>query len=236
MVDPGETNRTGADDMKFLDGDTVGSAVNGTVDPGLKEAPSKLELTRRLAPADYLIDPQTRRRSACSRPEAEPDRTDTVDGATVKHYTQTSVADIANKGTDVTDMFDIKVEGTVATATAKPDYLKTLKGMRKGLQLTLLVPYTVNFADGKARPGCARTSAGSRADEVTFCTSPDGKELTNKGSQTVNGQTEPTNKPKICGYVPPVKKDVIAESSQGRAARRAWTARSSTRARRSSTS
>lgn len=40
VVDPGETNRTGADDMKFLDGDTVGSAVNGTVDPGLKEAPS----------------------------------------------------------------------------------------------------------------------------------------------------------------------------------------------------
>ena len=58
-----------------------------------------------------------------------------------------------NKGTDVTDMFDIKVEGTVATATAKPDYLKTLKGMRKGLQLTLLVPFTVNFADGK---GAAR--------------------------------------------------------------------------------
>lgn len=147
--------------------------------------------------------------------EAEPDRTDTVDGATVKHYTQTSVADIANKGTDVTDMFDIKVEGTVATATAKPDYLKTLKGMRKGLQLTLLVPFTVNFADGKGAARVREDFGRKPGDEVTFCTSPDGKELTNKGSQTVNGQTEPTNKPKICGYVPPVKKDVIAESSQG---------------------
>ena len=215
VVDPGETNRTGADDMKFLDGDTVGSAVNGTVDPGLKEAPSKLELTDDWAAADYLVDPQDASKIRVFAAEAEPDRTDTVDGATVKHYMRTSVADIANKGTDVTDMFDIKVEGTVATATAKPDYLKTLKGMRKGLQLTLLVPFTVNFADGKGAARVREDFGRKPGDEVTFCTSPDGKELTNKGSQTVNGQTEPTNKPKICGYVPPVKKDVIAESSQG---------------------
>ena len=108
VVDPGETNRTGADDMKFLDGDTVGSAVNGTVDPGLKEAPAKLELTDDWAAADYLVDPQDASKIRVFAAEAEPDRTDTVDGATVKHYTQTSVADIANKGTDVTDMFDIK--------------------------------------------------------------------------------------------------------------------------------
>ena len=215
VVDPGETNRTGADNMKFLDGDTVGSAVNGTVDPGLKEAPSKLELTDDWAAADYLVDPQDASKIRVFAAEAEPDRTDTVDGATVKHYTQTSVADIANKGTDVTDMFDIKVEGTVATATAKAGYLTTLKGMRKGLQLTLLVPFTVNFADGKGAARVREDFGRKPGDEVTFCTSPDGKELTNKGSQTVNGQTEPTNKPKICGYVPPVKKDVIAESSQG---------------------
>lgn len=215
VVDPGETNKTGADDMKFLDGDTVGSAVNGTVDPGLKEAPAKLELTDDWAAADYLVDPQDASKIRVFAAEAEPDRTDTVDGATVKHYTQTSVADIANKGTDVTDMFDIKVEGTVATATAKPDYLKTLKGMRKGLQLTLLVPFTVNFADGKGAARVREDFGRKPGDEVTFCTSPDGKELTNKGSQTVNGQTEPTNEPKICGYVPPVRKDVIAESSQG---------------------
>ena len=215
VVDPGETNRTGADDMKFLDGDTVGSAVNGTVDPGLKEAPAKLELTDDWAAADYLVDPQDASKVRVFAAEAEPDRADTVDGATVQHYTRTSVADIANKGTDVTDMFDIKIEGTVATATAKAGYLKTLKGMRKGLQLTLLVPFTVNFADGKGAAQVREDFGRQPGDEVTFCTSPDGKELTNKGSQTVNGQTEPTNEPKICGYVPPVRKDVIAESSQG---------------------
>lgn len=217
VVDPGETNRTGADDMKFLDGDTVGSAVNGTVDPGLKEAPAKLELTDDWAAADYLVDPQDASKVRVFAAEAGPDRADTVDGVTVQHYTRTSVADIANKGTgtDVTDMFDIKVEGTVATATAKAGYLKTLKGMRKGLQLTLLVPFTVNFADGKGAAQVREDFGRQPGDEVTFCTSPDGKGLTNKGSQTVNGQTEPTNEPKICGYVPPVRKDVIAESSQG---------------------
>ena len=215
VVDPGETNRTGADDMKFLDGDTVGSAVNGTVDPGLKEAPAKLELTDDWAAADYLVDPQDASKVRVFAAEAEADRTDTVDGATVKHYTRTSVADIANKGTDVTDKFDIKVEGTVATATAKAGYLATLKGMKKGLQLTLLVPFTVNFANGKGAARVREDFGRQPGDEVTFCTSPDGKELTNKGSQTVNGQTLPTNEPKICGYVPPVRKDVIAESSQG---------------------
>ena len=215
VVDPGETNRTGADDMKFLDGDTVGSAVNGTVDPDLKEAPAKLELTDDWAAADYLVDPQDASKVRVFAAEAEADRTDTVDGATVKHYTRTSVADIANKGTDVTDKFDIKVEGTVATATAKAGYLATLKGMKKGLQLTLLVPFTVNFANGKGAARVREDFGRQPGDEVTFCTSPDGKELTNKGSQTVNGQTLPTNEPKICGYVPPVRKDVIAESSQG---------------------
>ncbi|RBP98696.1 hypothetical protein, partial [Bifidobacterium xylocopae] len=39
--------------------------------------------------------------------------------------------------------------------------------------------------------------------------------LKNKGSETVNNQETPTNEPKICGYVPPVRKDVVSEASQG---------------------
>ncbi|MDE5641529.1 MAG: LPXTG cell wall anchor domain-containing protein, partial [Bifidobacterium castoris] len=35
------------------------------------------------------------------------------------------------------------------------------------------------------------------------------------GSQTINTQTEPTNEPWICGWVPPVVKDVVSEASQG---------------------
>ncbi|RBP98889.1 hypothetical protein CRD59_06840 [Bifidobacterium xylocopae] len=39
--------------------------------------------------------------------------------------------------------------------------------------------------------------------------------MKNKGSETVNNQETPTNEPKICGYVPPVRKDVVSEASQG---------------------
>ena len=31
----------------------------------------------------------------------------------------------------------------------------------------------------------------------------------------MNNHTEPTNEPQICGYVPPVKKDVVSEGSEG---------------------
>ena len=53
-------------------------------------------------------------------------------------------------------------------------------------------------------------------DEITFCTAgKNGAELTNAGLQTINTHTVETNEPKVCGYVPPVVKDVVGESSQG---------------------
>lgn len=52
-------------------------------------------------------------------------------------------------------------------------------------------------------------------DELVFCTNPDGSDLLNVGSVTVNKQGRDINLPKICGYVPPVKKDVVSEASQG---------------------
>ncbi|KFI90325.1 adhesin isopeptide-forming adherence domain protein, partial [Bifidobacterium saguini DSM 23967] len=221
VVDPDETNATGADGMKFLDGDTVGSAVNGTVDPDLIEAPTKLELADDWSAADYLVDVRAASEIRVYAKQAEPDSTATVDGGTVKHYTKTSVADIANTGEDVTSMFDITVEGTKAVASAKPEYLKTLKGMGKGLQVTMIVPFTVNFANGKGAEQVRKDFGKAAGDELTFCTNPtegkdhNGPALTNKGSETVNGQTVATNEPKICGWVPKVKKDVLAESSQG---------------------
>ncbi|NEL99711.1 phage tail protein, partial [Escherichia coli] len=67
-----------------------------------------------------------------------------------------------------------------------------------------------------------REDFGKQAgDELTFCADPNASgnpadtTLTNKGSQTVNGQTVETNEPWICGYVPPVEKDVIGEASEG---------------------
>jgi adhesin isopeptide-forming family sspB-C2 type protein/fimbrial isopeptide formation D2 family protein/LPXTG-motif cell wall-anchored protein len=132
---------------------------------------------------------------------------------------QSSVTDIVNKGRDVTDQFDITLKGTTVTATAKAGYLASVKGLAKPKQLTLLVPGKVNFANGRGA-GQVRADFGKQAgDELTFCTNPatvdGGAKLTNAGSQTVNTQTKQTNEPNICGYVPPVKKDVVAEASQG---------------------
>lgn len=220
VIDPDETNSTGADKNVFLDGDTVGSAVNATVDPDLAQAPSNFQITDDWTAADYLVDAQDASKVKVYAKAADADQTETVDGKTVHHYTKTSVADIANTGEDVTSMFDIKMEGTKATATAKPEYLAKLKGMEKGLQVTLLVPFTVDFANGKGAEQVRKDFGKQPGDELTFCETPGtddqpGAKLTNKGAETVNGQTEPTNEPYICGYLPPVKKDVIGEGSEG---------------------
>lgn len=127
-----------------------------------------------------------------------------------------SVSDIANRGRDITDQWDITIDGTVVTATTKASYLTGLKDLEKARQITMLVPGRANYANG-AGAGQVRDDFGIEADdEITFCTAgKNGAELTNAGSQTINTHTVETNEPKVCGYVPPVVKDVVGESSQG---------------------
>ena len=208
VVDPSRTNSTGADEHVFLDGDKVAGVVNGTVDPHLIDAPNSFVLTDDWSASEYLVDQDGRDRIRVYEAQAAPG----ADG----HYRQTSVNDIAAKGRDVTDQFEITVSGSRAVAKAKPAYLAKLKNMGQGLQVTMLVPFTVNFANGKGAAQARKDHNRKPGDELTFC-SPDGSapQFTNKGSEQVNGQTVATNQPKICGYVPPVKKDVVSEASQG---------------------
>lgn len=105
---------------------------------------------------------------------------------------------------------------SVVTATTKASYLTWLKDLEKARQITMLVPGRANYANG-AGAGQVRDDFGIEADdEITFCTAgKNGAELTNAGSQTINTHTVETNEPKVCGYVPPVVKDVVGESSQG---------------------
>ncbi|MFT8443405.1 MAG: LPXTG cell wall anchor domain-containing protein [Bifidobacterium aquikefiri] len=206
VIDPSKSNQTGADTETFLDGDMVGSVVNGTVAANLIQAPSKLTLTDDWAKADYIFDAA----------DVSKIRVYEADASSEK---QSSVADIANTGTDVTDQFTITVNGTTATATAKAGYLTSLKGLAKAQQITLLIPGTINFANGGGAKQVRSDFGKNAGDELTFCTNPsnvnDGAGLTNAGSETVNTQSEDTNEPEICGYVPPVTKDVLAEASQG---------------------
>ena len=201
VIDPQETNKTGGDSHTYLDGDKVGSVVNGTVGRNLIQEPSKLTLTDDWTAADYIFDADTKNIRVYEA-DAGTDR-------------ESSVSDIVNTGKDVTDRFDITVQGTKAAAKAKASYLKGLKGLKNPKQVTLLIPGTVNFADGKGAAQVRKDFGRNAGDELAFCTDPNGKSLTNSGSETVNKHTEPTNEPQICGYVPPAKKDVVSEASQG---------------------
>ena len=201
VIDPQETNKTGGDSHTYLDGDKVGSVVNGTIGKNLIQAPKKLVLTDDWTAADYIFDADTQNIRVYEA-EAGTDR-------------ESSVSDIVNTGKDVTDQFDITVQGTKATATAKTSYLKGLKGLKNPKQVTLLIPGKINFADGKGAAQVRKDYGKAAGDELTFCAAPTGKNLTNSGSETVNNHTEPTNEPSICGYVPPAKKDVVSEGSQG---------------------
>ena len=201
VIDPQETNKTGGDAHTYLDGDKVGSVVNGTVGRNLIQAPKQFTLTDDWTAADYIFDADTKN----IRVYEATDGTDR----------ESSVSDIVNTGRDVTDQFDITVQGTKATATANASYLKGLKKLKNPKQVTLLIPGRINFADGKGAAQVRDDFGENAGDELTFCTAPNGKNLTNGGSETVNNHTEPTNEPQICGYIPPVKKDVVSEASQG---------------------
>ena len=201
VIDPQETNKTGGDSHTYLDGDKVGSVVNGTVGKNLIQAPKKLTLTDDWTAADYIFDADT--------------KTIRVYEADAGTDRESSVSDIVNTGKDVTDQFDITVDGTKATAKAKASYLKGLKGLKTPKQVTLLIPGRINFADGKGAAQVRKDFGRNAGDELAFCTDPNGKSLTNSGSETVNNHTEPTNEPQICGYVPPVQKDVVSEGSEG---------------------
>jgi adhesin isopeptide-forming family sspB-C2 type protein/fimbrial isopeptide formation D2 family protein len=203
VIDPDETNATGADQNRFLDGERVASVVNGTISAHLIDTPTAFELTDDWAKADYIFDADDVSAVRVYMAEAQSDR-------------ESSVSDIANKGTDVTSQFDITIEGTKAVATMKDEYLKGLQGLEHHRQYSLLVPGKINFANGGGAEQVRKDAGREPGAEVDFCTVPgtDAK-LTNAGSQTVNGHTVPTNEPWICGYVPPVVKDVVSESSQG---------------------
>ena len=206
VIDPEHTNATGADKNVFLDGDKVASVVNGVISADLIDAPTKFELADDWTKADYIFDADTKGIKVFMKDAPS--------------NTASSVYDIVNKGTDVTNQFDIKVDGTKTTVSMKQDALKTLKGLKAHRQYTLLIPGQVNFANGKGAAQVRKDFGKQPGDEVTFCESAGQGEggnhrLTNSGMQAVNGDTRPTNEPEICGYVPPVKKDVIGEASQG---------------------
>ena len=215
VIDPDKTNHAtdkdgnvSGDDQTFLDGVELGSVVNGQVPANLAETPTKLVLYDDWTASDYIVDPQ--------------------DISTVRVYakdvddtSKSTIQDIARTGEDVTRYFTITYDNTdltkanKCTATAKTEYLATLLNLKKGKQITLVIPMTTNYAYGKGAEQVRKDYGANDGDEIVMTNAPDGKPFTNVAGETLGGSDVKTNVPWIHGYIPPVKKDVLAAKDEG---------------------
>lgn len=214
VIDPSKTNHAtdkdgnvSGDNQTFLDGAELGSVVNGQVPANLAESPSKLVLYDDWTNSNYLVDPE-----ALSGVRVyESDVTDT---------SKSTVQDIVRAGKDVTKYFTIAYDSTdltqasKCTATAKKEYLDNLRNLAKGKQITLVIPMRANYANGKGAEQVRKDYGVGDGDEVVMTNDQNGKPFTNIAGEIVGGSAVETNVPWIHGYVPPVKKDVLAAADE----------------------
>lgn len=196
-VDPTKSDKVGGDDKYYRLGDEVAAVISGTLPTGLGRVP-EIAWTDDFANVDSILD----LKDTSSIKVYEQDTTDEANA---------SVNDLNKTGRDVTDQFDITAEGTKVTVSAKDSYEAAQKDLKTAKQISVVIPFDVNFDTVKLLESYGK----AEGDELNTCADPKGDDLDNKGGQTVGGSTVDTNTPKICVTVPPIHKQVIAESSQG---------------------
>ena len=196
-VDPAKSDKVGGDDKYYRLGDEVAAVISGTLPTGLGRVP-EIAWTDDFANVDSILD----LKDTSNIKVYEQDTTDEANA---------SVNDLNKTGRDVTDQFDITAEGTKVTVSAKDSYEAAQKDLKTAKQISVVIPFDVNFDTVKLLESYGK----SEGDELNTCVDPKGDDLDNKGGQTVGGSTVDTNTPKICVTVPPIHKQVIAESSQG---------------------
>lgn len=196
-VDPAKSDKVGGDDKYYRLGDEVAAVISGTLPTGLGRVP-EIAWTDDFANVDSILD----LKDTSNIKVYEQDTTDEANA---------SVNDLNKTGRDVTDQFDITAEGTKVTVSAKDSYEAAQKDLKTAKQISVVIPFDVNFDTVKLLESYGK----AEGDELNTCADPKGDDLDNKGGQTVGGSTVDTNTPKICVTVPPIHKQVIAESSQG---------------------
>lgn len=196
-VDPTKSDKVGGDDKYYRLGDEVAAVISGTLPTGLGRVP-EIAWTDDFANVDSILD----LKDTSNIKVYEQDTTDEANA---------SVNDLNKTGKDVTDQFDITAEGTKVTVSAKDSYEAAQKDLKTAKQISVVIPFDVNFDTVKLLESYGK----AEGDELNTCADPKGDDLDNKGGQTVGGSTVDTNTPKICVTVPPIHKQVIAESSQG---------------------
>ena len=196
-VDPTKSDKVGGDDKYYRLGDEVAAVISGTLPTGLGRVP-EIAWTDDFANVDSILD----LKDTSNIKVYEQDTTDEANA---------SVNDLNKTGKDVTDQFDITAEGTKVTVSAKDSYEAAQKDLKTAKQISVVIPFDVNLDTVKLLESYGK----AEGDELNTCADPKGDDLDNKGGQTVGGSTVDTNTPKICVTVPPIHKQVIAESSQG---------------------
>lgn len=196
-VDPAKSDKVGGDDKYYRLGDEVAAVISGTLPTGLGRVP-EIAWTDDFANVDSILD----LKDTSNIKVYEQDTTDEANAG---------VNDLNKTGRDVTDQFDITAEGTKVTVSAKDEYEAAQKDLKTAKQISVVIPFDVNFDTVKLLESYGK----AEGDELNTCADPKGDDLDNKGGQTVGGSTVDTNTPKICVTVPPIHKQVIAESSQG---------------------
>ena len=196
-VDPTKSDKVGGDDKYYRLGDEVAAVISGTLPTGLGRVP-EIAWTDDFANVDSILD----LKDTSNIKVYEQDTTDEANAG---------VNDLNKTGRDVTDQFDITAEGTKVTVSAKDSYEAAQKDLETAKQISVVIPFDVNFDTVKLLESYGK----AEGDELNTCVDPKGDDLDNKGGQTVGGSTVDTNTPKICVTVPPIHKQVIAESSQG---------------------
>lgn len=178
VIDAKHTNTTGADTQTILDGDKLGSVVNGSLGENLGDSLDTFTLSDDYTAADYLWDPDMSDVHVYAAPIPE------------ASTTVSSVDDIITKGTDATSQFTIQQAGTTITATMTSQALAAARSLATPMQYTLLIGGKANYANGKGAAQ-VRADAGKKAtDEVEFCADPttgaalNSHGLKNKGSES----------------------------------------------------
>ena len=173
-ADPKHTNKEGADGKTFAPGSDISAVVNGHIGKGLIDNLQSYSITDDWTGAAKYVD-----------------------------FSDASKAKVFRDGKDVTSQFNIKVEGTKTIATAKPEFLKTTKGLKEDSKIKLVI------------------SGKFKNDYDT-----DGKteKLVNSGSEKWNNESKQTNTPPVFTETPkPDKAWVLDEKGGLRTADPDWT-------------
>lgn len=173
IADPAHTNQQGSDEKVFLMNDAVSAVVNGRIPGKLAEPMTNYQ----------IIDDWTK----------AADYVDFSDASRAKVFVESSPG--SGNYQNVTAQFDITVDGTVTTATAKAgsQFLAQTKGQTADRKVKLVV--SGEFRDDYDTDG-----------EVVV--------LYNNGSEVWNNETIPTNEPPVYTWTPDPNKQVLGSAEE----------------------